>query len=134
MIHLLPVANRDTLYVLLKFLAKVACVANDTKTFDGQVLSNGNKMDSTNLATVIAPNILHCIKSEQFEEQEMAERADVINIVRIMIDHFEDLFILSSEDMNEIYTTMMDIYPPQLDYLLERLYIRQEYEKFCLKF
>ncbi|KAL7048197.1 hypothetical protein ACKWTF_003260 [Chironomus riparius] len=126
MIHLLPVANRDTLYVLLKFLAKVARAANDTKTFDGQVLSNGNKMDSTNLATVVAPNILHCIKSEQFEEQELAERADVINIVRIMIDHYEDLFILSSDDMNEIYTTMMDIYPQQLDYLLDRLYIRQE--------
>jgi len=126
MIHLLPVAHRDTLYVLLKFLAKVARAANDTKTFDGQVLSNGNKMDSTNLATVVAPNILHCIKSEQFEEQELAERADVINIVRIMIDHYEDLFILSCDDMNEIYTTMMDVYPQQLDYLLDRLYIRQE--------
>lgn len=126
MIHLLPVAHRDTLYVLLKFLAKVAQTASDTKTFEGQVLSTGNKMDSTNLATIIAPNILHCIKSEQFEEQEMAERADVINIIRIMIDHYEDLFIVSSEDMNEIYTTMMDVYPLQLDYLLDRLYIRQE--------
>lgn len=134
MIHLLPVANRDTLYVLLKFLAKVARAANDTKTFDGQILSNGNKMDSTNLATVIAPNILHCIKSEQFEEQEIAERTDVINIVRIMIDHYEDLFILNADDMNEIYTTMMDIYPPQLDYLLDRLYIRQEYVVYFLFF
>ena len=126
MIHLLPVAHRDTLYVLLKFLGKVARAANDTKTFEGQVLSNGNKMDSTNLATIFAPNILHDIKSEQFEEQEMAERADVINIIRIMIDHYEDMFIVHSEDMNEIYTTMMDVYPQQLDYLLERLYIRQE--------
>lgn len=126
MIHLLPVAHRDTLYVLLKFLGKVARAANDTKTFDGQVMSNGNKMDSTNLATIFAPNILHCIKSDQFEEQEMAERADVINIIRIMIDHYEDLFIVSSEDMNEIYTTMMDVYAVQLDYLLDRLYIRQE--------
>lgn len=126
MIHLLPVAHRDTLYVLLKFLAKVARSANDTKTFDGQVISNGNKMDSTNLATIIAPNILHCIKSDQFEEQEMAERADVINIIRIMIDHFETLFIVPSEDMNELYTTMMDIYPLQLDYLLDRLHARQE--------
>lgn len=126
MIHLLPVAHRDTLYVLLKFLGKVARAASDSKTFDGQVLSNGNKMDSTNLATIFAPNILHCIKSDHFEEQEMAERADVINIIRIMIDHFEDLFVVPSEDMNEIYTTMMDVYPLQLDYLLDRLYIRQE--------
>jgi Rho GTPase-activating protein 6 len=126
MIHLLPVAHRDTLYVLLKFLAKVATSANDTKTIDGQVLTTGNKMDSTNLATIFAPNILHCIKSEQFEEEEMAERSDVINIVRIMIDHFEELFIVPSEDMNEICTTMMDIYPPQLDFLLDQLHIRQE--------
>lgn len=126
MIHLLPVAHRDTLYVLLKFLAKVARASNDSKTFDGQILSNGNKMDSTNLATIMAPNILHCIKSDQFEEQEVAERADVINIIRIMIDHFDDLFILPSEDMNEMYTTMMDNYPLQLDYLLDRLYVRQE--------
>lgn len=126
MIRLLPVAHRDTLYVLLKFLAKVAAAANDTKTFDGQVISNGNKMDSTNLATIIAPNILHNIKSDQLEEQELAERSDVINIIRIMIDHFEDLFIVNTEDMNECYTTMMDVYPLQLDYLLDRLHVRQE--------
>lgn len=126
MIHLLPVAHRDTLYVLLKFLAKVARTAGDTSTFEGQVLSQGNKMDSNNLATIIAPNVLHCIRSDQLDEQEIAERADVINIVRIMIDHYEDLFIVNSEDMNEIYTNMMDIYPQQLDYLLDRLYIRLE--------
>jgi hypothetical protein len=126
MIQLLPVAHRDTLYVLLKFLGKVASCANDTATFDGQILSHGNKMDSNNLATIIAPNVLHCIKSDQLEEQEIAERADVINIMRIMIDHYEDLFIISADDMNEIYTNMMDIYPQQLDYLLDRLYIRQE--------
>lgn len=126
MIRLLPVAHRDTLYVLLKFLARVARSSGDTTTFDGQVLSFGNKMDSNNLATIIAPNVLHCIKSDQLEDQEIAERADVINILRIMIDHYEDLFIINSEDMNEIYTNMMDIYPQQLDYLLDRLYIRLE--------
>lgn len=75
--------------MLLKFLGKVARAANDTTTYDGQILSYGNKMDSNNLATVIAPNILHCINSDQLEDQEIAERADVINIIRIMIDHYE---------------------------------------------
>lgn len=126
MIHMLPVAHRDTLYVLLKFLAKVARASGDSATFDGTVMSVGNKMDSNNLATIIAPNVLHCIRSDQLEDQEIAERADVINILRIMIDHYEDMFIVNSEDMNEIYTNMMDIYPQQLDYLLDRLYIRQE--------
>lgn len=126
MLHLLPVAHRDTLYVLLKFLAKVARSSGDTTTFDGQVVSFGNKMDSNNLATIIAPNILHCIKSDQLDDTEIAERADVINILRIMIDHYEDLYIVNAEDMNEIYCNMMDIYPQQLDYLLDRFYIRQE--------
>lgn len=124
--RLLPVAHRDTLYVLLKFLAKVASASNDTKSSIDQSLINGNKMDSSNLATIIAPNILHCIKSDQLEEQEITERADVINIIRIMIDHYEDIFTVSLEDINDIYISMMDLYPQQLDYLLDHKFIQQE--------
>lgn len=122
---MLPTAHRDTLYVLLKFLAKVASASNDSKSFD-QTQVSGNKMDSMNLATIIAPNILHCIKSDQLEEQEIAERADVINIIRIMIDHYEDIFTVSTEDINDIYISMMDLYPMQLDYLLDTLFTEQE--------
>lgn len=122
---MLPTAHRDTLYVLLKFLAKVASASNDSKSFD-QTQVSGNKMDSMNLATIIAPNILHCIKSDQLEEQEIAERADVINIIRIMIDHYEDIFTVSTEDINDIYISMMDLYPLQLDYLLDKLFTEQE--------
>jgi Rho GTPase-activating protein 6 len=125
-VRLLPVAHRDTLYVLLKFLAKVASASNDSKSSFDQTQISGNKMDSMNLATIIAPNILHCIKSDQLEEQEITERADVINIIRIMIDHYEDIFTVSLEDINDIYITMMDLYPQQLDYLLDRKFIQQE--------
>lgn len=124
-VRLLPVAHRDTLYVLLKFLAKVASASNDSKSFD-QTQVSGNKMDSMNLATIIAPNILHCIKSDQLEEQEITERSDVINIIRIMIDHYEDIFTVSTEDINDIYISMMDLYPLQLDYLLDTLFTEQE--------
>lgn len=124
--RLLPVAHRDTLYVLLKFLAKVASASNDSKSFD-QTQVSGNKMDSMNLATIIAPNILHCIKSDQLEEQEITERSDVINIIRIMIDHYEDIFTVSTEDINDIYISMMDLYPMQLDYLLDTLFTEQEW-------
>lgn len=125
MVRLLPVAHRDTLYVLLKFLAKVASASNDSKSFD-QTQVSGNKMDSMNLATIIAPNILHCIKSDQLEEQEITERSDVINIIRIMIDHYEDIFTVSTEDINDIYISMMDLYPLQLDYLLDTIFTEQE--------
>lgn len=124
-VRLLPVAHRDTLYVLLKFLAKVASASNDSKSFD-QTQVSGNKMDSMNLATIIAPNILHCIKSDQLEEQEITERSDVINIIRIMIDHYEDIFTVSTEDINDIYISMMDLYPLQLDYLLDTIFTEQE--------
>jgi Rho GTPase-activating protein 6 len=125
-VRLLPVAHRDTLYVLLKFLAKVASASNDTKSSIDQTQISGNKMDSSNLATIIAPNILHCIKSDQLEEQEITERADVINIIRIMIDHYEDIFTVSLEDINDIYISMMDLYPQQLDYLLDHKFVQQE--------
>lgn len=125
-VRLLPVAHRDTLYVLLKFLAKVAGASNDSKSSFDQTPVSGNKMDSMNLATIIAPNILHCIKSDQLDEQEITERADVINIIRIMIDHYEDIFTVSLEDINDIYITMMDLYPQQLDYLLDRTFVQQE--------
>lgn len=58
----------------------------------------GNKMDSSNLATLFAPNILHDVKpgTEAMTTTEMAihaeERIEVINVVRTMIDHNKELF------------------------------------------
>ena len=62
----------------------------------------GNKMDSNNLATIFAPNILHQIKpgTESLSATEMAahaeERTEVINVVRCMIDHNNELFEVRS--------------------------------------
>jgi hypothetical protein len=43
-------------------------------------------MDSNNLATVFAPNILHCIPVDRMQQvttdQEIEERLDVINVIR----------------------------------------------------
>ena len=82
--QLLPVAHRDTLFVLLKFLAVVARCSDDvTSTATGTITSVGNKMDSNNLATVIAPNILHCnLPGKPATEAEVEERIDVINVIR----------------------------------------------------
>lgn len=56
-------------------------------------------MDSNNLATVFAPNILHCVKPGSGKDaptfQDQAEdRIDVINVIRTMIEHQKDLFIV----------------------------------------
>ena len=64
-------------------------------------MKQGNKMNSSNLATVFAPNILHQAKqgAQAFSTAEMKisveERGDVINVVRCMIDHHRDLFLPS---------------------------------------
>lgn len=124
LIQLLPVAHRDTLYVLLKFLAHVARCSDDVMNLaNNTCLSVGNKMDSANLATVIAPNILHSNKDASTfvaSEEEAEERLDVINVVRTMIDHYEELFAVPADVMDDVYTVMMDTYPQQLDYLFDR--------------
>lgn len=47
-------------------------------------------MDSANLATVIAPNILHSNPTDNSStvatDDQVEERLDVINVVRTMID------------------------------------------------
>ncbi|XP_021919364.1 uncharacterized protein LOC110829683 isoform X2 [Zootermopsis nevadensis] len=121
LIQLLPVPNRDTLWALLNFLVTVARNAGDYKDETGEL--SGNKMDSNNLATVFAPNILHCIKpgnNKELSTERAEERIDVINVVRIMIDHNKELFQIPAELLDEVYIHMMDSHPDALDYLLRR--------------
>lgn len=124
LIQLLPIAHRDTLFVLLKFLALVARCSDDVMNLaTNTCISVGNKMDSANLATVIAPNILHSntdASSAVATDEQAEERLDVINVVRTMIDHYEELFAVPSDVMDDMYTVMMDSHPEQLDYIFDR--------------
>jgi hypothetical protein len=52
-------------------------------------------MDSTNLATLFAPNILHCFKPGAKEVDKPEERADAINVTRSLIDHHGEVFEVS---------------------------------------
>lgn len=64
-------------------------------------------MDSANLATVIAPNILHSnidANSAVATDEQAEERLDVINVVRTMIDHYEELFAVPPDVMDDVYT------------------------------
>lgn len=81
LIQLLPVAHRDTLYVLLQFLSHVIkCSQDTTSSTNGSVITTGNKMDAMNLATIMAPNILPTETDPTLEELD--ERLDVINVIR----------------------------------------------------
>lgn len=124
LIQLLPIAHRDTLFVLLKFLALVARNSDDVMNLSTNTcISVGNKMDSSNLATVIAPNILHSntdINNAVATDEQAEERLDVINVVRTMIDHYEELFAVPPDVMDDVYTVMMDSNPEHLDRIFDR--------------
>ncbi|CAG2056492.1 unnamed protein product [Timema podura] len=84
---------------------------------------SGNKMDSNNLATLFAPNILHCIKPGSTKEiiaDSPEERIDVINVIRTMIDHNQQLFKVPADLLDEVYVHMMDSHPEALDHLLRK--------------
>lgn len=51
LIQLLPTPNRETLWALLNFLSVVASNSEDRKSETGEWIP-GNKMNTTNLATV----------------------------------------------------------------------------------
>ncbi|CAH1159539.1 unnamed protein product [Phaedon cochleariae] len=120
LVQLLPPVNRDTLHALMSFLSLVARNANDVKDEAGEDIL-GNKMDSTNLATVFAPNILHCIKPGAKDGADRPEdRLDVINVVRSLIDHYKTIYTISAELLDEVYLHMMDSHPEALDQILNK--------------
>lgn len=78
-------------------------------------------MDSSNLATVFAPNILHCIKAGSKDNADKPEdRIDIINVVRTLIDHYKVIFQVSAPLLDEVYIHMMDSHPEALDQLLSK--------------
>ncbi|XP_034171961.2 rho GTPase activating protein at 102A [Osmia lignaria lignaria] len=122
LIQLLPTPNRETLWALLNFLSVVAANSEDRKSNTGEWMP-GNKMDTTNLATVFAPNILHCVKPGQRSEvsaERAEERIDVINVVRALLEHASTLFTVPAALLDEVYLHMMDTHPVDLDLALSR--------------
>ncbi|XP_037303625.1 uncharacterized protein LOC115455561 isoform X2 [Manduca sexta] len=113
-VQLLPAAHRDTLNALLSFLALLAGHAEDST-------QPGNKMDAANLATIIAPNILHRNKpNEAASAEQLSDRADVINVVRLLVERQAELWTLPAELLHEAYIHLAHSAPAHLDSLLLR--------------
>ncbi|XP_054265892.1 uncharacterized protein LOC128988541 [Macrosteles quadrilineatus] len=122
LVQLLPVPNRDTLYALLCLLAEVAHNSEDHKDNSGEWVV-GNKMDSNNLATLFAPNILHPCKpsgKDELSAERTEERSDAINVIRALIDNYRDLYLVSADLLHEIYVHMMDSHPEFLDQIMQK--------------
>ena len=49
-------------------------------------------------------------------------------IYRTLIDHYEEMFTVQADLMDDVYTTMLDSFPQQLDFLLERPDMFSRYE------
>ena len=77
---LLPKPHRDSLEVLFSFL-------NWAASFSQVDEETGSKMDSHNLATVIAPNILYA----NTQEGQMDESFLAIEAVHMLLDHNDQL-------------------------------------------
>ncbi|XP_068622936.1 uncharacterized protein [Battus philenor] len=113
-VQLLPAAHRDTLNALLTFLAQLASHSEDDS-------EPGNKMDAANLATIFAPNILHRNKpNEAASAEQLSERADVINVVRVLVERQAELWALPAELLHEAYIHLAHSAPAILDSLLLR--------------
>ncbi|KAL0112005.1 hypothetical protein PUN28_013320 [Cardiocondyla obscurior] len=123
LIQLLPTPNRETLWALLKFLNVVAANSEDQKSETDELIP-GNRMDTTNLATVFAPNILHCMKPghvrSEVSMERVEERIDVINVVQTLLVHTSTLFTVPAALLDEVYHHMMDTHPIELDIALSR--------------
>ncbi|CAG5122100.1 unnamed protein product, partial [Candidula unifasciata] len=133
LISMLPVANRDTLWALLRFLAVVSQHARDLIDDKGG-LASGNKMDSHNLATLFGPNILHHTRittdkeliSESVERVEQSK--EVIEVVKDMIDNHHELFEISEGLRDDVLRLLVKSSQETVDKILRSLASQNQIE------
>lgn len=94
---LLPKPNRDLLEVVIKLIKHVS------------LFSNSNKMDITNLATVLAPNILYRkikekISSESAQNMIKEENLNAIQVLKEIVEMGDAIWVLP-EEICELLTT-----------------------------
>ncbi|KAL4237260.1 Rho GTPase-activating protein 6 [Mactra antiquata] len=101
---LLPAEHLSTLRFIMKLLAKIALQAEK------------NKMDSTNLAVVLAPNIMHVnCKSETMKSCEEKLLQVQTSVVEMLIQHAEDVGMVDDDIaektafMSEVFNTDDDL-------------------------
>ncbi|BFZ24242.1 hypothetical protein BsWGS_27281 [Bradybaena similaris] len=133
LISMLPIANRDTLWALLRFLAVVSQHAVDVIDEKGRIVS-GNKMDSHNLATLFGPNILHRTRATTDKEliSESVERVEqskeVIEVVKDMIENHHELFEISESLRDDVLRLLVKSNQETVDRILRRLASQDQVE------
>ncbi|XP_069723953.1 rho GTPase-activating protein 36 isoform X3 [Phaenicophaeus curvirostris] len=121
LLFLLPPCHSDTLHRLLCFLSKVAQHAKSSWGPDGQEIP-GNKMTVANLATIFGPNILQKEKPGEKDAGAMnfEDSAAIILVLQRLIEHYQTLFMVSTEMQCHILRRLFQTDPDVIDYLLRR--------------
>lgn len=122
LVSLLPKSNRDTLKYLLWFLNIVAENSQDRHDSDGLPI-DGNKMDYSNLAVVIGPNILHNHKQGNSDSNtqlaiEAEETPLAVEVVKGLMQNHKPLFIVKSELRKKILSLMYEVKQHHFDEVL----------------
>ncbi|EPB78850.1 RhoGAP domain protein [Ancylostoma ceylanicum] len=120
LVSLLGPPNIDTLFVLLKFLHEVTLHCHDqVDSADAEQVTQGNRMDARNLATIFAPSILRPDHGKL--HATLAENEQQIAIVETMIAHVEEVFRIPKELQCKIYNKLRDTDPDRLDRFLNHV-------------
>ncbi|KHJ91727.1 RhoGAP domain protein [Oesophagostomum dentatum] len=120
LVSLLGPPNIDTLYVLLKFLHEVSLHCHDQAAAAGsEQVTQGNRMDARNLATIFAPSILRPDHGKL--HATLAENEQQIAIVETMIAQVEEIFRIPKELQCKMYNKLRDTDPDRLDRFLNHV-------------
>ncbi|KAJ7356193.1 Rho GTPase-activating protein 6 [Desmophyllum pertusum] len=101
---LLPIPNRDTLKVLLEFLAEVAQCAEDS------IDDKGNEVKGQHHDFLVE------------DKARADERKEIIDVVQDMIEHHGQLFEISAEMHHDALLQLLDSEPEIVDYILRGSY------------
>ena len=83
----------------------------------------GNKMDSLNLATLFAPNLMHSFNDDPTKGSQMtsaSERMDHVSALKLLIERRDLVFQVPSVELNDAYVYLNEHFPDVLDALLRR--------------
>ncbi len=101
----------------------------NSHVFIGTVVP-GNKMDTLNLATLFAPNIMHSFLDSDSSGASKAtssttiissnERKEHVSALRLLIEKRDLVFDVPSLELNDVYVYLSENFPDVLDALLRR--------------
>ena len=84
----------------------------------------GNKMDSLNLATLFAPNLMHSFNDDLSKGNcpmsLNSDRMDHVSALKLLVERRDLIYQVPSVELNDAYFYLNDHFPDVLDALLRR--------------